>query len=163
MGSRQRACFTAECQEKRGAAAREVWRSRNPDYFRGRGVKHRAYRARKKAGGEPAGVAEQDAITGVEEREQDEIGAQVLAPQWLEVVLGRLVGAEGEQDAILAQARVLIGLIAFREGYSAEQDELGVLVAMLDNVGRRILERVVRPARLPERAVPTLARGGGPP
>ncbi len=32
VGARQRACSTAECQERRRAATQACWRKRNPDY-----------------------------------------------------------------------------------------------------------------------------------
>lgn len=164
VGSRQRACSRIECKGRRAAEAKAAWRAENPDYFKGRGVKHKAYRERGSRAVEPVRVvpAEQDSSARTGRDEQDEIVAQSPHQTGVSGVLGTLLGASGEQDAILAQARVLIGLVVAREGVTAEQDELGDRVAMLDNLGRRVLERVARPARTPERAVATLAHGGGP-
>jgi hypothetical protein len=173
VGSRQVACFEIDCQDKRKAAARARWQAGHPNCFEGRRAKHKEYRGVQKAlrlarahveQGEIAttGVPEQDEIATAGMAEQDEITAQEAAPTGLNGVLCAFLGASGEQDEISAQRRVLIGLIASHQGLSTEQDELGVRVAMLDNLGRRVLERVARPARTPERAIATLARGGGP-
>jgi hypothetical protein len=153
LGDRQRACFKEGCKERRKAAARGAWRARHPDCFKGREAKHKAYREARRRGlsadeGGRSSAAEQDAI--------------LAEPSMASRVIDVLLGAWGEQDAISAQLRLLLGLTASLAESGTEQDAIALRVAMLDNLGRRVLERVARPAR-PLQQASVIARGGGPP
>ena len=157
LGANQRACGKPGCKEQRKVAARAAWRAAHPDCYRGRAAKHRAYREAKR--GERARPAVERDTSTAQVREQDAISAQSIAmPRVIDVLLG----VQGEQDAISAQVHVLLGLAASLDGSAAEQDAIARRVAVLDNLGRRVLERVARPARPPQQARLS-ARGGGPP
>lgn len=134
VGSKQKACSAEECQRRRHAAAHASWRERNPDCYRGRGVKHSTYREDVKKGRRVPTTR-----PARERREQDAISLQAVTPQRLDATLP----TPGEQDAKSPQVLLLLGFAGCLSPPSRtpEQDEIDARVGAWHLLGLRALER----------------------
>jgi hypothetical protein len=148
VGEGQYACSEPECQKKRQAANEAARLAREPDYFRGRSEKHRAYRrahpeVNRRWREKNPEARERDRLARRDRRRRDrEGGAAEHKAIALQLTSRREVDSRvsraAEHKAIRAQTSVLVGLVA-QVSRAAEHKEIALALEELHDRGRRLL------------------------
>ena len=148
VGEAQYACSGLECQKKRQAENEAARLEREPDYFRGRAEKHRAYgrthpevnrrwREKNREARERDRVARRERHRQARERraaEHKAIALQLTSRQRVDTQVSRAA----EHKSIRAQASILVGLVA-RVSCAAEHKEIALALEELHDRGRQLL------------------------
>jgi len=149
---RQYACSRPECQAERKRSNQGDWVSKHPEYFRGRGEVHRAWREahpektnthtitdERRAAESRSRAARRELARLRLSVEQDALAIQLVGKS----TDSGGIAPSAEQVACLAQCFVIVGL-AVEIALSGEQDSCGSRLSVWHDRGKQVLRGLLR-------------------